>query len=52
MERERAVIGGEERIRGWMRSRPTPRSTTGRDRPFREFDLYVFKVRLTVGVCV
>ena len=47
-----AVIGGEERIRGWLRSRQPSRIATGCDRPFRELNLHILEVRLAVRVCV
>ena len=46
------VVGGEERIRGWRRSRQPSRIATGCDRPFRERNLHILEVRLAVGVCV
>ena len=47
-----AVVGGEERIRGWLRSRQPSRIATGCDCPFRELDLHILEVRLAVRVCV
>ena len=47
-----AVIGGEERIRGWLRSRQPSRIATGCDRPFRELNLHILEVRLAARVCV
>ena len=47
-----AVVGGEERIRAWLRSRQPSRIATGCDRPFRELNLHILKVRLAVRVCV
>ena len=47
-----AVVGGEERIRGWLRSRQPSRIATGCDRPFRELNLHILEVRLAVRVCV
>ena len=47
-----AVVGGKERIRGWLRSCQTSRVATGCDRPFRELNLHILEVRLAVRVCV
>ena len=47
-----AVVGGEERIRGWLRSRQPSRIATGCDRPFRELNLHILEVRFAVRVCV
>ena len=47
-----AVVGGEERIRGWLRSRQPSRIATGCDRPFRELNLHILEVRLAARVCV
>ena len=47
-----AVVGGEERILGWLRSRQTSRVAIGCDRPFRELNLHILEVRFAVRVCV
>jgi len=47
-----AVVGGEERIRGWLRSRQPSRIATGCDLPFRELNIYILEVRFAVRVCV
>ena len=46
------VVGGEERIRGWLRSRQPSRIVTGCDRPFRELNIHILEVRFAVRVCV
>ena len=52
INKEGAVVGGEERIRGWLRSRQPSRIATGCDRPFRELNLHILEVRLAARVCV
>ena len=52
INRKGAVVGGEERVRGWLRSRQPSRIATGCDRPFRELNLHILEVRLAVRVCV
>ena len=47
-----AVVSGEGRIRGRLRSRQPSRVATGCDRPFRELNLNILEVRLAVRVCV
>ena len=47
-----AVVSGEGRIRGRLRSRQPSRIATGCDRPFRELNLNILEVRLAVRVCV